>query len=472
MDATQNGQSSQQQQKQQQNKKARRRNRRHRQFQDAQRQPQTPQQTEPPAQSAINFEDLRGDFPILARTVRDGKPLVYLDNASTTQKPTQVIDAIGDYYRTYNANTHRAVYALAEEATEAYEAVRDKVAKFVNIKDRQEIIFVRGTTEAINLVAYAWGRGHVKPGDIIVTTEYEHHSNIVPWQLVAEERGAVLEYIRIDDNGELILDDLDKLLETGRVRLVAFSLMSNVLGTITDSDAIISKCKAAGVPTLVDGAQAVPHMPVDIASLGCDFFAFSGHKMMGPTGIGVLWASKEMLGEMVPFHGGGDMIREVHKYESTWNDLPYKFEAGTPNIADVIGLGAAIDYLERIGMKNVRSHELFLTRYALEKLSAVPDLKIYGPKDASRRGGVISFNFQSVHPHDVAYIIDEAGVALRSGHHCAQVLMEKLDVAATSRASFYLYNTTSEIDALVRSLDTVAQKFAVRGKEGEDGAAK
>lgn len=435
-----------------------------------QQQPST--QTKPPAQSVVNFEDLRGDFPILARTVRDGKPLVYLDNASTTQKPTQVIDAIGDYYRTYNANTHRAVYALAEESTEAYEAVRDKVAKFVNIRDRQEIIFVRGTTEAINLVAYAWGRGHVRPGDIIVTTEYEHHSNIVPWQLVAEERGAVLEYIRIDDNGELILDDLDKLLDTGRVRMVAFSLMSNVLGTITDADAIISKCKAAGVPTLVDGAQAVPHMPVDIASLGCDFFAFSGHKMLGPTGIGVLWASKEMLGEMVPFHGGGDMIREVHKYESTWNDLPYKFEAGTPNIADVIGLGAAIDYLERIGMKNVRSHEMLLTRYALEKLSAVPDLKIYGPKDASRRGGVISFNFQSVHPHDVAYIIDEAGVALRSGHHCAQVLMEKLDVAATSRASFYLYNTTSEIDALVRSLDMVAQKFAVRGKKEEGEAAR
>ncbi len=406
-----------------------------------------------------SFENLRKDFPILKRTVRDNKPLVYLDNASTTQKPNQVIDSITDYYQNHNANIHRAVYALAEEATEAYEATRDKIASFINIQDRQEIIFVRGTTEAINLVAYAWGRSHIKEGDIIVTTEYEHHSNIVPWQLLTQEKKAKLEYIGVDDDGELILDDLDKILATGKVKLVTFSLMSNVLGTITDSKKIIEKCKAAGVPTLIDGAQAVPHMKVDLEKLGCDFFAFSGHKMLGPTGIGVLWVRKSILETMNPFHGGGDMIREVHKYETTWNDLPYKFEAGTPNIADVVGFGAAIDYLTKIGMDNVRKHEIELTTYAIEKLSNVKGLHIYGTKDISKRGGVISFNFADVHPHDVAQIIDGEGIAIRSGHHCAQVLMERLNVAATSRASFYIYNTKSEIDVLVNSLNIVAKVF-------------
>jgi cysteine desulfurase/selenocysteine lyase len=395
----------------------------------------------------------------LKRTVRDNKPLVYLDNASTTQKPNQVIDAITDYYQNHNANIHRAVYALAEESTEAYEATRDKIANFINVKDRQEIIFVRGTTEAINLVAYAWGRPHVNEGDIIVTTEYEHHSNIVPWQLLTQEKHAKVEYIRMDDNGELLLDDLDKFLATGKVKLVTFSLMSNVLGTITDAQKIIEKCKAAGVLTLIDGAQAVPHMKVDIEKLGCDFFAFSGHKMLGPTGIGVLWIKKSVLETMVPFHGGGDMIREVHKYETTWNDLPYKFEAGTPNIADVIGFGAAIDYLTKIGMDNVREHEVELTKYAIEKLSQVKGLHIYGTKDISKRGGVISFNFADVHPHDVAQIIDGEGIAVRSGHHCAQVLMERLNVAATSRASFYIYNTKEDIDILVNSLNIVAKVF-------------
>ncbi len=405
------------------------------------------------------FENLRKDFPILQRTVRDNKRLVYLDNASTTQKPNQVIDSITDYYRNYNSNIHRAVYALAEEATEAYEKTRDNIATFINVKDRQEIIFVRGTTEAINLVAYAWGRSHIKEGDIIVTTEYEHHSNIVPWQLLTQEKGAKLEYIGMDDNGELILDDLDKYLATGKVKLVTFSLMSNVLGTITDSDKIIEKCKAAGVLTLIDAAQAVPHMKVDIEKLGCDFFAFSGHKMLGPTGIGVLWVRKSVLETMNPFHGGGDMIREVHKYETTWNDLPYKFEAGTPNIADVVGFGAAIDYLTKIGMDNVREHEVELTKYAIEKLSKVKGIHIYGTKDISKRGGVISFNFADVHPHDVAQIIDGEGIAVRSGHHCAQVLMERLNVAATSRASFYIYNTKEDIDALVNSLNKVAKVF-------------
>ena len=407
----------------------------------------------------LSIENIRKDFPILKRKVRDNKPLVYLDNASTTQKPKQVIDAITNYYNNYNANIHRSVYSIAEEATEAYEKVRDKVAKFLNISKREEIIFVRGTTEGINLVAYAWGRKYIKEGDIIVTTEYEHHSNIVPWQLLVKEKGAKLEYIEIDDNGELILDQLDKYLATGKVKLVVFSLMSNVLGTISDAEKIISKCHEAGVKTLVDAAQAVPHMSVDVTKLGCDFFAFSAHKMLGPTGIGVLWVRKSVLETMDPFHGGGDMIREVHKYETTWNDLPYKFEAGTPNIAGVIGFGSAIDYLSQLGMETVRKHEMELTQYALDKMSQIKGIVIYGPKDVSKRGGVISFNFHDVHPHDVATIVDREGIAIRSGHHCAQVLMEKLDVAATNRASFYIYNTKQDVDKLIQSLEKVSELF-------------
>lgn len=406
-----------------------------------------------------NWMDIRHDFPILSRTVRDGRPLVYLDNAATTQKPNQVVDTITNYYRHHNANTHRAVYALAEESTELYESARDKVAGFINASDRSEIVFVRGTTEAINMVAYAWGRANVGKGDVVVTTEYEHHSNIVPWQLLTQEKGASLRYIPMDDEGYLMLDTLDDILAEGRTKMVAFSMMSNVLGTITDVEHITSRCRRAGVATLVDGAQAVPHMRVDVESLGCDFFAFSGHKMMGPTGVGVLWARKSMLEKMRPFHGGGDMIREVHKYESTWNDLPYKFEAGTPNIADVVGLGAAVDYLKHIGMSNVRRHERELTAYALARMADVPGLTLYGPRDPDRRGGVVSFNFADVHPHDVAQIMDEEGVAIRSGHHCAQVLMERLDVAATSRASFYVYNTKEEVDVLVGALRKVAKVF-------------
>ena len=406
------------------------------------------------------FKNLRKDFPILERKVREEKSLVYLDNASTTQKPLQVIDAITNYYKNYNANIHRAVYALAEEATTAYEDTRDKIAKFLNISNREEILFVRGTTEAINLVAYTWGRANINSNDdIILTTEYEHHSNIVPWQILTKEKGAKLEYIRMDDDGKLILDDLDKFLQTGKVKLVTFSLVSNVLGTISDADEIISKCKKFGVPVLVDGAQAVPHMKVDIQKLGCDFFACSAHKMLGPTGIGILWVKKEILEKMNPFHGGGDMIREVHKYETTWNDLPYKFEAGTPNVADVIGFGAAIDYLSSIGMDNIRKHEIELVKYTIQKMSHIPGIKIYGTSDMSKRGGVISFNFHDVHPHDVAQIIDGDGIAVRSGHHCAQVLMERLEVAATSRVSFYVYNTKEEIDAFIKSLDKVARLF-------------
>jgi len=409
--------------------------------------------------ASLSIENIRKDFPILDIRVRDNKPLVYLDNASTTQKPKQVIDTITNYYNNYNANIHRSVYSIAEKATEAYEKTRDKVAKFINAPKREEIIFVRGTTEGINLVAYAWGRKNIKEGDIIVTTEYEHHSNIVPWQLLVKEKGAKLEYIGVDDDGELILDQLDKYLATGKVKLVTFSLMSNVLGTISDYEKIISKCKQAGVKTLVDAAQAVPHMRVDLEKLGCDFFAFSGHKMLGPTGVGVLWVKKEVLETMDPFHGGGDMIREVHKYETTWNDLPYKFEAGTPNIADVIGFGAALDYLSNLGMENVRNHEIELTKYALEKLSQIKGIVIYGTKDISKRGGVISFNFHDVHPHDVATIVDREGIAIRSGHHCAQVLMERLDVAATNRASFYIYNTKDDVDKLIQSLAKVSELF-------------
>jgi len=409
--------------------------------------------------SALSTENIRKDFPILQRMVRDGKPLVYLDNASTTQKPNQVIDAISDYYKNHNANVHRAVYALAEESTEAYEKTREKISKFLNIKNKEEVIFVRGTTEAINLVAYSWGRQNIKKGDIIVTTEYEHHSNIVPWQLLAKEKGAKLEYIGINDNGELILDHLDSYLKTGKVKLVAFSQMSNVLGTISNSEEIIKRCKKAGVKILVDGAQSVPHMKVDIEKLDCDFFAFSAHKMLGPTGVGVLWVRKEILETMPPFHGGGDMIREVHKYETTWNDLPYKFEAGTPNIADVIGFSAAIDYLSNIGMDAIRQHEIDLTKYALEKMSQVKGITIYGVKDVLNRGGVISFNFHDVHPHDVATIIDTEGIAVRSGHHCAQVLMERLNVAATNRASFYIYNTKDDVDKLIKSLEKVSELY-------------
>ena len=411
--------------------------------------------------SVINIESIRNDFPILKRIVHKDKPLIYFDNAATTQKPIQVIDAISNYYLNYNSNIHRAVHQLAEEATAAYELTRDKVAKFINVKNREEIIFVRGTTEAINLVAYSWGRQNVQKDDIVVTTEYEHHSNIVPWQLLTKEKGAKLQYIGVDDNGELILDQLDAYLDTGQVKLVTFSQMSNVLGTISKSEEIIKKCHQKGVRVLVDAAQSVPHMKVDVQKLDCDFFAFSAHKMLGPTGVGVLWARKDLLENMVPFNGGGDMIREVHKYETTWNDLPYKFEAGTPNIADVIGFSAALDYLDKIGMDKVREHEVELTKYALEQISAVKGIILYGTPDMTKRGGVISFNLGDIHPHDLATIIDEDGIAIRSGHHCAQVLMERLDVSATSRASFYIYNTKEEIDVFIRSLNRARELFRI-----------
>jgi cysteine desulfurase/selenocysteine lyase len=410
--------------------------------------------------STLNVAKIREDFPILNRKVRDGKQLVYLDNAATTQKPKQVIDAIHDYYMQYNANVHRAAYQLAEEATNAYEGARDKVAKFVNAK-REEIIFVRNATEAINLVAYAWGRENVKKDDRVVITEFEHHSNLVPWQLLTQEKNAKLEYIRIDDDGLLILDDLYNILAKNHVKLVSVAHMSNVLGSIAPVQEIIKVCHEKNVPVMVDGAQSVPHMPVDVKKLDCDFMPFSAHKMLGPTGVGVLYAKREYLEKMQPFISGSDMIREVHKYETKWNDLPYKYESGTPNIADVIGYGAAIDYLNGIGMQNIRDHEKEITKYALDRITSVKGIHVYGTQDIEKRGGVISFNFGDIHPHDLATILDEDGVAIRSGHHCAQVLMERLGVAATSRASFYIYNSKQEVDVLINALDRARMIFRI-----------
>ena len=405
----------------------------------------------------FNLENIREDFPILDQEI-NGSPLTYFDNAASTQKPKAVINAIKNYYEHDHANVHRGVHSLSVRATELYEESRKKIAQFINANSPNEIIFTRGTTESINILASGLS-GLVKQGDEILISTMEHHSNIVPWQVLTQETGAELRYVDIDNNGELMLEQLDEHLATGKVKLVAVSHVSNVLGTITDIQKVIKKCKDAGAKILIDGAQAVPHMKVDIGNLGCDFYAFSAHKMLGPTGVGVLWARKELLENMKPFQCGGDMIREVHKQETTWNDLPYKFEAGTPNVADVICFAAAIDYLTEIGMDNVRNHEIELTKYALEKMSKVKGLVIYGPNDTKKQGGVISFNFKDVHPHDVATIIDKNGVAIRSGHHCAQVLMDKLDVAATNRASFYIYNTKEEVDTLIDSLEQVAKVF-------------
>ncbi len=410
--------------------------------------------------SLIDIEKIREDFPILARRVRDNKPLVYLDNASTTQKPRQVIDAICDYYLRYNANIHRAVYHIAEEATDAYEGARERVAKFINA-DKEEIVFVRNATEAINLIAYAWGRENVGREDRVLITEFEHHSNIVPWQLLTQEKSAKLEYIRINDDGLLILDDLYDALEKNNVSLVSTSHMSNVLGTIAPVDEIVKACHLKNVPVLVDGAQSVPHMPVDVKKMDCDFMAFSAHKMLGPTGVGVLYAKKEYLEKMRPFISGGDMIKEVHKYETRWNVLPWKYEAGTPNIAGVIGYGVGIDYLMNIGIDNIRAYEKELTKYALDRITDMKGIHVYGTRDIAKRGGVISFNLGDIHPHDLSTILDEDGVAIRSGHHCAQPLMELLGVAATSRASFYIYNTKEEVDALISSLERARMIFRI-----------
>lgn len=406
----------------------------------------------------LDIEKIRSDFPILKRTVNE-KRLVYLDNAATTQKPKAVIDALVDYYSTYNSNVHRSVHTLGEEATEAFENSRKTVANFIGVSNPQELVFTRGTTESTNLVRFAWAENNVKNGDTILTTLMEHHSNIVPWQLVAKKNGAKVKYIGLNPDGTLKMEEFENGLRESPA-LFAVTQCSNVLGTINDVASLCRRAKAAGAATLVDGAQSVPHMRVNAQGIGCDFLAFSAHKMLGPTGIGALYARKELLETMEPFHGGGDMIKEVHLDGAKWNDVPYKFEAGTSNIAGAIGFGAAVDYLSGVGIDKVRAHEVELSKYALEVLGGVKGMTIYGPRSPEMRGGVVAFNLADVHPHDLATILDEEGIAIRSGHHCAQPLMEWLHVSATSRASFYLYNSFDEVDALRAGLTKALKVFA------------
>jgi cysteine desulfurase / selenocysteine lyase len=412
-------------------------------------------------ESALDVFKIREDFPILKRKINGNKTLVYLDNAATTQKPIIVINAILDYYMNYNSNIHRAVHQMAEEATLAFESTRQKVAKFINARLTDEIIFTRNATEAINLVSYSWGRPNVNKNDMIVITEMEHHSNIVPWQILAEEKGAIVEYVGVDNEGYLDMTAYEEIIQSNKVKLVSISHMSNVLGTIVPIERVIAKAHNKGIPVLVDGAQSVPHMPVDVQRMNCDFLVFSAHKMLGPTGVGVLYVKKEILDKMKPFIGGGDMIKEVHKHGTIYNDLPYRFEGGTPNIADVIGFGSAIDYLSKVGMDKVRQHEIDITSYAIKAVTDVKGITLYGPSNPNHRGGVVSFNISDIHPHDLATIMNEQGVAIRSGHHCAQILMERLDVSATSRTSFYIYNTKEEVDIFINALNHARRLFKI-----------
>ncbi len=414
--------------------------------------------TQETEQGVRTFEDIRGDFPILSRQVH-GKPLVYLDSTASSQKPNAVLEVMNDYYQNYNANVHRGVYEISEEATAAMEKARVKVARFLNARQSKTVIFTRNTTESINLVAYSWGNAHIHAGDLIILTEIEHHSNLVPWQLLAQRTGARLEFVPAGEDGLLDLNVYEELLEQ-KPKLVAFTHMSNVLGTITPAQQMIAQAHAAGAVVLLDAAQSVPHLPVDVQALDVDFLCFSAHKMLGPTGIGVLYGRRDLLEAMPPFMGGGDMIRRVSLRESTWNDLPWKFEAGTPAIAEAVGLGAAVDYLNAIGMERVLEHEREMTVYAMEQLQSVPELKIYGP-GVDQRGGVISFTLGDIHPHDLASILDqEVGVAIRAGHHCAQPLHEKYEIAATARASFYVYTNKADIDMLVQGLHKAKQIFS------------
>ncbi len=400
---------------------------------------------------------IRRDFPILNQEIH-GHRFAYLDSAATSQKPLAVIEAMDTYYREYNANVHRGIYTIGERATAAYEAARAKVATLIGAPDAHEVVFTRNATEAINLVAYAWGRRNISRGDVIVLTEMEHHANLVPWQLLAQEKDADLEFIPITDDGVLRQDVFEVLLRL-KPKLVAFTQVSNTLGTINPVEAMTRLAHEAGALVLVDGAQAVPHMPVDVAAIGCDFYVFSGHKALAPTGSGALWARRELLEAMPPFLAGGEMIREVHLRRSDWNDIPWKFEAGTPDISAAIGLGVAADYLMGLGMANVRAHELELTTYALKALRReIPGIELYGP-GADLRGGVVPFNLPGVHPHDVAQVLDRFGVAVRAGHHCTMPLHERLDLAATARASFQVYTTRDDIDALVAGLREVQQLF-------------
>jgi cysteine desulfurase / selenocysteine lyase len=409
------------------------------------------------AVAAQPLADVRADFPVLRREF-DGKAVVFLDSAATSQKPVQVIDAMSSYYRTSNSNVHRGVYALAREATDLFEGARERVAAFAGT-DPATTIFTGNASGAINLVAYSWGRKNLGPGDEVVVTHMEHHSNIVPWQLVCAERGARLRYLSITETGELSLDELDEVLAGGPVKLVAVAHVSNVLGTLNPVDEIAARARAAGALTLVDGAQATPQMPVDVDRLGADFYAWTAHKALGPTGIGVLHGRRELLAAMPPFIAGGHMISRVDLESSSWNELPWKFEAGTSPIAEAVGLGAAVDYLQAIGMDRVRAHERDLTAYALERLAEVEDIRIFGPLDAERRGGVVSFAIEGIHAHDIAEICDREAVCIRAGHHCAQPLMRTLGVAATARASFHVYNSRDDVDALVSALQSARKVF-------------
>jgi cysteine desulfurase/selenocysteine lyase len=406
-----------------------------------------------------SLDEIRADFPVLARRI-NGKPLVYVDNGATSQKPASVIEAISSYYRRSNANIHRSMHELATEATELYEGARTRVAAFIGARP-EEVVFVRNVTEAINLVRYTWAREYVGAGDTVVVTRMEHHSNIVPWQLLCAERDAHLAYVELDGGGRLDLDGLDSLLRDRSVKLVAFTHLSNVLGTINPVAEISRRAHAAGAKVLVDGAQAVPQLPVDVRETGADFYGFTGHKMLGPTGIGVLWGRGELLEEMPPFMGGGSMIGAVEDDHSTWAPPPAKFEAGTPAIAEAVGLGVAVDYLADLGMDAVRAHERELTEYALERLDAVGGLETYGPEDVADRGSLVSFTIDGIHPHDLAELCNREAVCIRAGHHCAQPLMRHLGVPATARASFSVYNGRDDVDRLVEALESAKRVFAV-----------
>ncbi|HMC21044.1 MAG TPA: cysteine desulfurase [Thermoanaerobaculia bacterium] len=410
----------------------------------------------PERRTAYDLERIRRDFPILHRTIRGGKKLVYLDNAATTQKPQAVIDRIVRYYTEENSNVHRGVHYLSEVATAAYESARTTVRRFINARDEKEIVFTRGTTESINLVASSWGRPNLRGGDEVLITAIEHHSNIVPWQLLCEEKEAILRVVPVNDAGELILDEFAKLL-TPRTKIVAFGHASNALGTINPIKRMIAMAHANGSIVVVDGAQGVPHLTVDVQDLDCDFYAFSGHKVYGPTGIGVLYGKQALLDAMPPYQGGGDMILSVSFEKTTYNALPYKFEAGTPNIAGVIGLASALDYVSSIGLKNIAAHEQDLLHYATSRLNEIDGLRIIGT--AAEKASVISFTLEGVHPHDIGTILDQEGIAVRTGHHCAQPLMMRFNVPATGRASFGLYNSREEADALIAGLHKVVEVF-------------
>ena len=411
------------------------------------------------ATSSLDVERLKRDFPILQRQVL-GHRLVYLDNAATSQKPQSVIDAISHYYSNSNANVHRGVHFLAEEATAAYEEVRSKVCCFINGDDPTSVVFTRNTTESINLVAHSWGRKHLGPGDEVVLTVMEHHSNIVPWQLMAEDTGCTLKFVDIDERGHLLLEQLDELI-TNKTRLVCFGHVSNALGTIHPVRTIADAAHAVGALVLVDGAQGAPHAVVDVEALGADFYAYSSHKALGPNGVGVLWGRRDILEDMDPFLGGGEMIRNVTLERSTWASAPHKFEAGTPSVADVVGLGASTDYLTRLGMDNVRAHEKEIVGYALQRLGELPFIRIYGPGNPDEQSGLVSFTDVDIHPHDLGTVVDRCGVAIRAGHHCTKPLMRRLGVVATARASFYIYNNRDDVDVLVDALHEARKVFGL-----------